>query len=92
MRRDQRGSPGGCHVDRTLTHQFVRNASGATTERTTSGITANGRAPYVGATDAQGDVFVAIDGGATPGLWRVPASGGAAQQLSSAQYSRLLVI
>ncbi|ROQ17427.1 MULTISPECIES: fibronectin type III domain-containing protein [unclassified Curtobacterium] len=86
------GSPGGCHVDRTLTHQFVRNASGATTERTTSGITANGRAPYVGATDAQGDVFVAIDGGATPGLWRVPASGGAAQQLSSAQYSRLLVI
>ncbi len=26
------------------------------------------------------------------GLWRVPASGGAAQQLSSAQYSRLLVI
>ncbi|MBF4612993.1 fibronectin type III domain-containing protein [Curtobacterium sp. VKM Ac-1376] len=85
------GSPAGCHVDQTLTHLVTRDAAGTLTEHTMSGATANGRGAFVGAADEAGDVFVVIDGGPTPGLWRVGADGGAAEQLSSAQYSRLLV-
>jgi hypothetical protein len=86
------GSPTGCHVDQTLTHLVTRDAAGTLTEHAMSGPTANGRGAFVGAADEAGDVFVVIDGGPTPGLWRVGAGGGAAEQLSSAQYSRLLVV
>lgn len=86
------GSPGGCHVDKTLTHLVTRDAAGTTTELTTSGATANGRGSFVGAADEAGDVFLDIDGGPTPGLWRVPAGGGPAEQLSAVQYSRLVVV
>ncbi|WP_181421184.1 fibronectin type III domain-containing protein [Curtobacterium sp. MCSS17_011] len=85
------GSPKGCHVDQTLTHLVARDAAGTLSEHTMSGPTANGRGAFVGAADEDGDVFVVIDGGPTPGLWRVGADGGAAEQLSSAQYSRLQV-
>lgn len=62
------GSPKGCHVDQTLTHLVARDAAGTLSEHTMSGPTANGRGAFVGAADEDGDVFVVIDGGPTPGL------------------------
>lgn len=84
-------SPTGCKVDRTIPDKLVVGAGGTSTVPV-SGLTAGSRGPNVGAAADDGDVFVDIDSGPSAGLWRVPASGGAAQQLSSAQYSRLLVI
>lgn len=81
----------GCKVDRTIPDKLVVGAGGTSTVAV-SGITAGSRGPNTGAASDDGDVFVDVDSGPSAGLWRVPASGGAAQQLSSAQYSRLLVI
>ncbi|MGN8050902.1 fibronectin type III domain-containing protein [Curtobacterium sp. 22159] len=85
-------SPAGCGADRSVTSLVVRSADGTTVTKAVSGLTAGSRGANVGAADDDGDVFVDIDSGPTPGLWRVPAAGGAAERLSSAQYSRLLVI
>lgn len=84
--------PGGCGVDKTLTHLLTRDASGATTERTTSGVVSPGRGVHIGAADTEGDLFVAIGSGPTPGLWRLPADGGAAQRLSDGWFPTLLVV
>ncbi|MBF4605613.1 fibronectin type III domain-containing protein [Curtobacterium sp. VKM Ac-2884] len=84
-------SPAGCKVDRTIPDKLVVGSGGKSTVAV-SGITAGSRGPNTGAASDDGDVFVNVDSGPSAGLWRVPASGGAAQQLSSAQYSRLLVI
>ncbi|TDW65548.1 fibronectin type III domain protein [Curtobacterium sp. PhB25] len=84
-------SPTGCKVDRTIPDKLVVGTGGKSTVAV-SGITAGSRGPNTGAASDDGDVFANVDSGPSAGLWRVPASGGAAQQLSSAQYSRLLVI
>jgi len=84
--------PGGCGVDKTLTHLVARDASGATTERTTSGVASPGRGVHIGAADAEGDLFLAVGTGTTPGLWRLSADGGPAQQLATGWYPTLLVI
>lgn len=81
----------GCKVDRSIPDKLVVGAEGTSTVPVT-GLTAGSRGPNTGAAADDGDVFVDVDSGPSAGLWRVPASGGAAQQLSSAQYSRLLVI
>ncbi|ROP74554.1 fibronectin type III domain-containing protein [Curtobacterium sp. PhB115] len=83
-------SPTGCKVDRSIPDKRVVGSNGTST-RPVSGLTAGSRGPNTGAADADGDVFVNVDSGPTTGLWRVPAAGGAAKQLSAAQYSRLLV-
>lgn len=85
-------TPTGCGVDRSITTTVVRAADGTTTTVPVSGVTAGNRGANVGAADEAGDVFIDVDSGPTPGLWRLPAAGGAAQQLASAQFSRLLVI
>ncbi|TCL87329.1 fibronectin type III domain protein [Curtobacterium sp. PhB142] len=84
-------SPAGCKVDRTIPDKLVVGTGGKSTVAV-SGITAGSRGANTGAASDDGDVFANVDSGPSAGLWRVPASGGAAQQLSSAQYSRLLVI
>lgn len=83
---------GTCTADRTIPDLVVRAADGSTTTKSVTGLTAGGRGSNVGAADERGDVFVSIDQGPTTGLWRVAGTGGAALQLSTAQYSRLLVI
>jgi hypothetical protein len=85
-------TPTGCGVDRRITDLVVRAADATTVKKTVTGLTAGGRGANVGASDRAGDVFVDIDSGPSAGLWRVPAAGGAAQRLSSAQYSNLLVV
>lgn len=80
----------GCNVDRSVPEKLVVGPGGTSTTPV-SGLTAGSRGPNTGAADAHGDVFVDVDSGPTPGLWRVPAEGGAVQQLSAAQYSRLSV-
>lgn len=84
--------PGGCGVDKTLSDVLTRDASGATTTRTSSGVVSPGRGVHVGAADAAGDLFLAIGSGPTPGLWRLGAEGGPAQQLSTGWFPTLLVI
>jgi hypothetical protein len=85
-------TPTGCGVDRSITTMVVRAADGTSSTVPVSGVTAGNRGANVGAADEDGDVFFDVGTGATPGLWRVPAAGGAAQQLAGTQYSRLLVI
>ncbi|WP_267420046.1 MULTISPECIES: fibronectin type III domain-containing protein [unclassified Curtobacterium] len=82
----------GCHVDRSIPDVLKITAGGAATTAPVTGVTAGSRGPWIGAADTAGDVFFNVDTGPTPGLWRVPAGGGAAQQLNSGQISRLLVI
>jgi hypothetical protein len=84
--------PHGCDVDRSITTTVVRAADGTTTTVPVTGVTAGTRGPETGAADDAGDVYLDVDSGPTPGLWRLPADGGAAQQLVCAQFSRLLVI
>lgn len=85
--------PTGCAIDRTIPDVLVRSADGTTVTKPVTGLTAGNRGSNVGAADETGDVFIVIDSGPTAGLWRVPAAGGAAQQLSSsAQQGRLLVM
>lgn len=83
--------PTPCAIDRSFSDELVRSGT-TTTKYSVSGITAEDRAPVFGATDAAGDLFADIPGGATPGLWRVPAGGGAARQLSVKQFTRLLAV
>ena len=85
-------SPTGCQADKTVRHLFSRALDGTIVDRTTSGVTSEGRGMHVGAADVAGDVFIDVASGATPGLWRLPAAGGVAQQLSTGQFTRLLVI
>ncbi|WP_181429195.1 fibronectin type III domain-containing protein [Curtobacterium sp. MCSS17_008] len=84
--------PGGCGVDKTLADLVTRDAAGGTTEQTTSGVASPGRGVHIGAADAEGDLFLAVGSGATPGLWRLSADGGPAQQLATGWYPTLLVI
>ena len=84
--------PPGCGVDKSIVDLVVRSAGGTTVTKHVTGLTAGDRGANVGASDRAGDVFADIAGGPSAGLWRVPAAGGAAQQLSSAQYSSLLVV
>ena len=84
--------PGGCAVDKSLAHLVSRDASGTTVERTTSGVTAEGRGVHIGAADAEGDLFFVVGSGSTPGLWRLPAAGGAAEQVAPGYFPTLLVI
>ncbi|MBT2501267.1 fibronectin type III domain-containing protein [Curtobacterium sp. ISL-83] len=84
--------PGGCTADKTVTHLVSRLADGTTTEQTTSGVTSEGRGVHLGAADEAGDLFFTVGSGPTPGLWRLSATGGAARQLATTQYQRLLVI
>ncbi|KQS14796.1 hypothetical protein ASG04_02955 [Curtobacterium sp. Leaf183] len=81
--------PTPCAIDRSFSDELVRSGT-TTTTHAVSGITAEDRGPVFGVTDSAGDLFADIPGGATPGLWRVPAGGGAAQQLSVNQFTRLL--
>lgn len=83
---------GQCSVDRSIPSLLVRALDGTTSSVPVSGLTAGSRGSNVGAADEAGDVFIDVDRAPTAGLWRVPAAGGAAQQLSTAQFSRLLVI
>lgn|GEM_PF-2045581 len=83
---------GQCSVDRSIPSLLVRALDGTTSSVPVSGLTAGSRGSNVGAADEAGDVFIDVDQAPTAGLWRVPAAGGAAQQLSTAQFSRLLVI
>lgn len=83
--------PGGCTIDRGIPDKLVVGSGGTSTVPVT-GLTAGSRGEHLGAASADGDVFVSIDSGPSVGLWKVPAAGGAAQQLDAAQYSRLLVI
>jgi hypothetical protein len=83
--------PGGCKIDRGIPDKLVVGSGGTSTVPVT-GLTAGSRGEHLGAVSADGDVFVSIDSGPSVGLWKVPAAGGAAQQLDAAQYSRLLVI
>ena len=46
---------------------------------------------HVGAADAAGDLVVDVPGGDTPGLWLVPAAGGAATRIDPGQFSQLQV-
>jgi hypothetical protein len=86
------GSPAGCTADKTITTLVTRKADGTTTERTTSGVTSEGRGVHVGAADEAGDLFFDVSAGPTTGLWRLDAAGGVAVQLSAGQFTRLLVI
>ncbi|OIH96337.1 fibronectin type III domain-containing protein [Curtobacterium sp. MCBA15_001] len=83
---------GKCAVDRSIPALTTRAVDGTTTSVPVTGLTAGSRGANIAAADGAGDVFVDIDAAPTAGLWRVPAAGGAAQQLSAAQFSRLLVI
>lgn len=83
---------GTCTADRTITTELVAGADGSQTVLPVTGLTAGSRRSFVGASAGSGAVFTVIDQGPTPGLWRVPPGGGAAQRLSSAQYTRLLVV
>lgn len=85
------GVPNGCAIDRSVRDMLVRGSDETTRAVPVSGIQATTRFPSPGAASDDGDVYVSITDGATPGLWRIPAGGGAAQLLSSAQYSRLTV-
>jgi len=80
--------PNPCVADHTVTHLWSQDASGATKDVATSGVLARPNGLWLGAADTAGDLFV----DAESGLWRIPAAGGAAQRLSTAQWSRLLVI
>lgn len=84
--------PGGCKADKTISTVTTRTAGGASAVRTSKGVCAEGRGLHLGAADATGDLFVDVASGSTPGLWRLPAAGGAAQKLSAGQFTRLLVI
>ncbi|WP_439693848.1 fibronectin type III domain-containing protein [Curtobacterium sp. SP.BCo] len=84
----EQGPPNPCVADHTVTHLFSQDASGVQEDLPTSGVLARSNGLWLGAADTAGDLFV----DAADGLWRIPAAGGAAQQVSTAQYSRLLVI
>jgi len=77
-----------CVVDHTVTHLWSRTATGVTKDVATSGVLVRSNGLWLGAADRAGDLFV----DAASGLWRIPAGGGPAQALSTAQWSRLLVI
>lgn len=81
--------PTPCAIDRSFSDELVR-AGTTTTDHAVTGITAVDRSPVFGATDSDGDVFADIPSGPTPGLWRIPAGGGAAQSISTSQFTRLL--
>lgn len=83
---------GTCDVDRSLASEVVVAGDGTQQTLPVTGITAGSRGAHVGAATDAGDLFLDIDRAPSAGLWRVPAAGGAAQQLSAAQYTRLLVI
>lgn len=83
---------GTCTADRSITTEHVVSAGGAQQTLPVSGVTAGSRRSFTGAASDDGAVFTVIDQGPTPGLWRVPSGGGVAQQLSTAQFTRLLVI
>lgn len=83
--------PKPCAIDRSFSDELVRSGT-ITTAETVTGITAVDRAPVFGAADDAGDVFADIPAGPTPGLWRLPAGGGAAQQLSADQFTRLIAV
>jgi hypothetical protein len=46
---------------------------------------------HVGAVDDAGDLLATVPGGDTPGLWLVPASGGAAKLVDAGQFTQLRV-
>ncbi|OII31564.1 hypothetical protein BIU98_07210 [Curtobacterium sp. MMLR14_010] len=83
---------GTCDIDRSLASEFVIGRDGKPQTRTVTGVTAGSRGSHVGVMDTAGDVFIDVDRAPSAGLWRVPAAGGAAKQLSSAQFTRLLVV
>lgn len=83
---------GTCDVDRTLASELVFGADGTQRTLPVTGATAGSRGTHVGAATETGDLFLDIDRAPSAGLWRVPAAGGAAQQVSTAQFTRLLVI
>ncbi|WP_185002597.1 fibronectin type III domain-containing protein [Curtobacterium sp. PhB170] len=86
------GSPNGCNIDRAVHDMLVRDADEMTRAVSVSGVQLTTRFPFPGAAAEDGVVYVDIADGATPGLWRIPAGGGAAQQLSTAQFTRLTVM
>ncbi|MCJ1714371.1 fibronectin type III domain-containing protein [Curtobacterium sp. VKM Ac-2922] len=81
--------PTPCAIDRSFSDELVRSGT-TTTKYPVTGITAVDRSPVFGVTDDAGDLFGDIPAGPTPGLWRLPAGGGAAQQLSADQFTRLV--
>ncbi|MBF4609569.1 fibronectin type III domain-containing protein [Curtobacterium sp. VKM Ac-1393] len=83
---------GNCSIDRSLARELVAGADGSQQTLPVTGITAGSRGSNVGASTEAGDVFIDINRAPSAGLWRVPAAGGAAQQVAAAQYTRLLVI
>ena len=81
-----------CRADHTVTQLLTRDASGTVRTSPTTGLQVPSNGLWLGVADSAGDLFVDAPSGGTPGLWRVPGAGGAAQRLSDAQHSRLLVI
>ncbi|ROS76057.1 fibronectin type III domain protein [Curtobacterium sp. PhB130] len=86
------GTPGGCAIDRSIPNMLVLGSTGSSKTVPVSGITAGSRGANIGAATESGDVYIDIDQAPTAGLWRVPAAGGPAQQVSAAQFTRLLVM
>ncbi len=81
-----------CVADHTVTTLLEQDSTGAVTKSpATSGLQVPSNGLYLGVADTAGDLFVNAPE-RTPGLWRVPATGGAAQQLSTGQSTRLLAI
>jgi len=83
---------GTCDIDRSLATELVVGRDGTRQTVPVSGITAGSRGSHVGVATEAGDVFIDVDRAPSAGLWSVPAAGGAAQQVSTAQFTRLLVI
>ncbi len=78
-----------CTADHAVAHLFVRSTDGSTQDLPVTGgpkVWTNGF--YPSAADSAGDLFVDADSG----LWRIPAGGGAAQQLATGQFDRLTAI
>ncbi|MEK6344848.1 MAG: hypothetical protein V4737_13545, partial [Curtobacterium sp.] len=80
----------GCAIDRSISDVREVVAGGTATVAPVTGVTAGSRGLNISAADAAGDVFIDVDKGPSAGLWRIPSGGGAATQMSSGQFTRLL--
>ncbi|WP_141718761.1 fibronectin type III domain-containing protein [Curtobacterium sp. ER1/6] len=80
---------GSCTPDTRVSSLWQRTASGSVTTVPISGLDIGSDAEA--AADSAGDVFVSPTDGPNTGLVRVPASGGAVEQLDTATYDELSV-
>lgn len=80
---------GSCIPDTRVDSLWQRTAAGTVTTKPITGLDVGSFAQA--ASDTAGDVFVSPTDGPDTGLVRVPATGGAVQQLDTATYQRLSV-